>query len=387
MKVLITTDWYEPVVNGVVRSVLNLKKYLEKLNCEVKVLTLSNEKHSYKENNIYYIGSLSAGVIYPDARVSIALKNDLIKEIISWKPDVIHSQCEFSTFFMANKISNEINCPLIHTYHTIYEKYTHYFSPSKKLGRRLVKIFTKSIAKRTDFIIAPSVKTKNILKSYKIKPEKIKVIPTGIEIEDENYEDFGNNKVINLRKKFSLKENDKIILYLGRIAKEKNIDEIIDYYLRLDDENIKLVIVGGGPYLKDLKEKASTIDKKIIFTGMVKPKDVFSYYKLADCFVSASNSETQGLTYYEALSSGIVCICRRDDCLEGIIIDDFNGFQYSNFYEFKEYIDTIFKDEKKLDKMKRNAKEFSKENFTAKSFAKKVFNLYEKAMENDTVNI
>src|SRR5699024_12144603 len=126
MKILLTSDWYYPVVNGVVRSILNLKKYLEDKGHEVKVLTLSNSRKTYKENQIYYIGSLSAGRIYPEARISPLLRNREILELINWKPDLIHSQCEFSTFIMAKKIARKTNAPLVHTYHTIYEDYTHY---------------------------------------------------------------------------------------------------------------------------------------------------------------------------------------------------------------------------------------------------------------------
>ena len=84
---------------------------------------------------------------------------------------------------------------------------------------------------------------------------------------------------------------------MGRLAEEKNIEELIDYYERLDIEKIKFILVGGGPYLKDLKSYAKNIEKKIYFAGMVKPLEVNNYYRMADVFVSASKSETQGLTY------------------------------------------------------------------------------------------
>src|SRR5699024_8188122 len=115
MKILITSDWYYPVVNGVVRSVLNLKEYLENKGHEVKVLTLSNTMKSYKAGNIYYVGSLSARKIYPEARVTNLLSKTYIKELEYWKPDIIHSQCEFSTFIMAKTIAHDLKIPIIHT--------------------------------------------------------------------------------------------------------------------------------------------------------------------------------------------------------------------------------------------------------------------------------
>ena len=380
MKILITSDWYHPVVNGVVRSILNLKSYLEDRGFDVKVLTLSNSTESYKKENVYYIGSLGAGKIYPEARISATLRNKFIKEIKDWKPDVVHSQCEFSTFMMATKIAKKASCPIIHTYHTIYEDYTHYFSPSKKVGKKVISVFSKAIADRTDYIIAPSKKTLEILKSYDIEDEKIKIIPTGIEM-PENLSDK-----YKLRDYYGFDKSDKIILYLGRLAEEKNIEELIDYYDKLHIEKLKFILVGGGPYLDSLKEYSKKIDKRIYFAGMVKPKEVNNYYRMADAFVSASKSETQGLTYYEAMSNGTLAICRKDLCLDHVIIDDFNGYQYKDFYDFEKFLQIIFSDDKKRDQLSQNARDYALGNFSIDSFGKKCEELYKKALEKEIID-
>lgn len=380
MKILITSDWYHPVVNGVVRSILNLKSYLEDRGFDVKVLTLSNYTESYKKENVYYIGSLGAGKIYPEARISATLRNKFIEEIKDWKPDVVHSQCEFSTFMMATKIARKASCPIIHTYHTIYEDYTHYFSPSKKVGKKVISVFSKAIADRTDYIIAPSKKTLEILKSYDIEDEKIKIIPTGIEM-PENLSDK-----YKLRDYYGFDKSDKIILYLGRLAEEKNIEELIDYYDKLHIEKLKFILVGGGPYLDSLKEYSKKIDKRIYFAGMVKPKEVNNYYRMADAFVSASKSETQGLTYYEAMSNGTLAICRKDLCLDHVIIDDFNGYQYKDFYDFEKFLQIIFSDDKKREELSQNARDYALENFSIDSFGKKCEKIYKKALEKEIID-
>lgn len=380
MKILITSDWYYPVVNGVVRSILNLKSYLEKNGFDVRVLTLSNSTESYKKGNVYYIGSLGAGKIYPEARISATLRNKFIKEIKDWKPDIVHSQCEFSTFMMATKIAKKASCPLVHTYHTIYEDYTHYFSPSKKVGKKVISVFSKAIADRVDMVIGPSKKTFEILKSYDIEDEKIRIIPTGIEMPEKLSDKY------KLRDYYGFDENDKIILYLGRLAEEKNIEELIDYYNKLDMEKLKFILVGGGPYLKKLKSYVKNTDKKIHFTGMVKPKEVNNYYRMADAFVSASKSETQGLTYYEAMSNGTLAICRKDLCLDDVIINDFNGYQYENFSDFKKDLEIIFSDRKKLEELSKNARAYALENFSIDSFGDNCVNLYKEAIEKGRSN-
>ena len=169
MKVLITTDWYKPAINGVVTSVCNLREELQQRGHEVKILTLSRTARSYEEEGVIYMGSVNAGYIYPGARLRVSPGRELYRGIIEWNPDIVHSQCEFSTFFMAKKIAEECKTPLVHTYHTVYEDYTHYFSHYKKWGRDMVQFLTRQISEKVDSMIAPSTKIETLLKGYKIQ--------------------------------------------------------------------------------------------------------------------------------------------------------------------------------------------------------------------------
>ena len=372
MKILITSDWYYPVVNGVVRSVLNLKEYLEKQGHEVKVLTLSDSITSFTSEDVYYIGSLSAKKIYPEARVTNILAKTHLRAIRKWEPDIIHSQCEFSTFIMAKALSKILNIPLVHTYHTVYEDYTHYFTSHKKIGVKLVAKASKAFSDLCNYIIVPTEKTSEILKSYDISPDKIKIIATGVKIPELYNED--------LRSELGISKNKKVLLYLGRLAEEKNIEELIDFYQKLDRADTEFVIVGGGPYLEKLKEYSKNFKKNINFVGMVNPKDVNKYYQIADIFTTASTSETQGLTYYEALSNGTIAVCRNDTSLENVLIDGFNGYAYENFDQYKTYVNKILDDKDLYEKLKKNARSYAIENFSVESFGRKCEDLYEKAV-------
>ena len=105
MKILLTTDWWTPAVNGVVRSVTLLRRELMARGHDVKVLTLSSTSHSYEEDGVIYLGSLSADRVYPGARVRFAAWNRWMKALTDWRPDIIHSQCEFSTFLPAWRLA------------------------------------------------------------------------------------------------------------------------------------------------------------------------------------------------------------------------------------------------------------------------------------------
>lgn len=383
MKILITSDWYWPVVNGVVRSVMNLIEYLEGEGHDVRVLTLSNTTKSYRDGKVYYVGSLSAEKIYPQARISNLLAKSHLKEIKAWGPDVVHSQCEFSTFMMAKRIASDQEIPLIHTYHTVYEDYTHYFIPSKQAGKKIVSVASKTLASLCNRIIVPTAKTENLLINYGIDPAKIDIIPTGIHI-PELYD-----KTL-LRKALGIEEDAKVLLYLGRLGEEKNIQEIMEYYDRIKDSEIKLYIVGGGPYLDTLKEDAAKITKEVIFTGMVEANSVNRYYQAADIFVTASTSETQGLTYYEALANGTIALCRNDSVLDGVIKNGFNGFKYENFEEFEKFIDRVFSDSEYKELLEINTRAYARENFSVDGFGTKCLACYDKAIKEykrESINI
>lgn len=127
-----------------------------------------------------------------------------------------------------------------------------------------------------------------------------------------------------------------MLLYVGRLAKEKNVEELLEYQQKIQESGTILMIVGGGPYLETLRKKAAElgVTESVIFTGMVSPAEVASYYPAGDLFVSASTSETQGLTYAEALAAGLPLLCRRDQCLRAVVEEDKNGWQYRTEEEF-----------------------------------------------------
>lgn len=379
MKILITTDWYEPAVNGVVTSIKNLSKGLQKLGHEVKILTLSQNNQSFKNGQVIYIGSLSANKIYPGARVALTYENQYIEELIKWNPDVIHSQCEFSTFRMALNISREKKIPIVHTYHTVYEDYTHYISLNKKIGRRLAAVFSKKILEHTDCVIVPTEKVCSLLNEYGVN-KKIRVIPTGIDLDRFNIPIDMVQKQ-ELRKKIGIPEKNMVLIYVGRLAKEKNLEEILSFLPRLKDDNITLLIVGDGPHRNVLEGYVDKlgIREKVFFTGMVNPHEIPLYYKIGDIFVSASNSETQGLTYIEALASGLPALCRKDPCLKNVIKDGVNGWQYETFEEFSEKLAFMLREEI-YNGLSKNAKIETMKEYSSATFAERVENIYKEVI-------
>ena len=368
MKILLTTDWYKPIINGVVTSVMNLKKELEERGHEVRVLTLAGNYESCKVGSVYYMKSLNLEKIYPNARAVIPHAEPFIRELIQWKPDVVHSQCEFMTFSYAVKISKKCGCPLLHTYHTIYEDYLHYFPGGfseyrmgEKLERKAVAEFSRSVLNKTDQVLVPTEKVKKILEKYEVA-QPVSVIPSGIDLKRFTTELSMDEKAA-LKRKWNIPLENKVLVSVGRLAKEKNLEEILTYFARIiqekGNENLTLLIAGDGPDKGRLEELAAALHLKeqVIFTGMIAPKEVGKYYQLGDVFVCASNSETQGITYIEALASGVLPLCRKDECLNGVITDGYNGFQYESYEYFKMHLEYLLEKEERRAQMRKNARE------------------------------
>ncbi|MDO5410393.1 MAG: glycosyltransferase family 4 protein [Lachnospiraceae bacterium] len=378
MKILITTEWYKPVINGVVTSVLNLQRELTDMGHEVKILTLSNTKDSYTEGDVTYIASVSAELVYPQARLAIGMWSEEIRKLIAWGPQIIHSQCEFSTFLIAGKIAGELNIPIVHTYHTVYEDYTHYFSPVKKWGRAAVSAFTRKVLSHTQCVIVPTEKVRQILLRYGVA-EEIRVIPTGIDMEKYSHTLSGDERV-NLRLQLGIPVQAGVAVFVGRLAQEKNLEEIISMLSLAKPENFRLLIVGDGPHRQALEAYVDEcgIRDMVIFTGMVSPDEIYKYYQVGDVFVSASTSETQGLTYVEALANGLPALCRKDECLKDVVKNGINGWQYEDFNEFSEKLKLFLKPENRemRFKMSVNAREGVYQRYSSGCFAANVLDAY-----------
>lgn len=382
MKILLSTECYAPVINGVVTSVMNLEKELMELGHEVKILTLSTTKQSYRKDHVTYIRSLGAGKLYPGARFTLRTDNEFIEELIDWQPDIIHSQCEFSTFLMARQIAKKVQIPMVHTYHTVYEDYTHYFSPNKKWGKAMVAIFTRKVLKNIEYVIAPTNKVRSLLHEYGVN-RPILVIPTGINLNKISIPIDDYEKQI-LRKQIGIPDHHRVLLFVGRLAKEKNIEEIILYLSKMDLEDVTLLIVGDGPNRGSLEQYAKKLGiiNHVHFVGMVSPNEISSYYQLGDVFVSASNSETQGLTYVEALANGVPALCRKDACLDEVIKDGVNGWQYSIFEEFAEKLHDILSQNDQYQRLSNHARAGVISNYSSVAFARKVEQIYQHAISS-----
>ena len=389
MRIGLFTDTYPPYINGVSTSVYMLKEALEKKGHQVYVVTVNNGLTKYKiesRGKIIRIPGIPTGIY--DYRLTGIYPIKALNMIKKWKLDVIHSHTEFGVGTFARIISKQLNIPLVHTYHTMYEDYIHYITKGyfNRSSKKIVEYLTLFYCDKTaNELIVPTEKTYDLFKKkYKVE-KNIYIIPTGIEIERFYKENIDSKKVKELKEKLNISKDDFVITFVGRIAKEKNIDFLIDAHKDLvkKQKNIKLIIIGDGPELESFKKKAKrlNLEDNIVFTGKVPWEEVPIYYQLSSVFSTASTTETQGLTVIEAMAGGITPICIDDESFRNVIVDDLNGKIFKTKREYKKIILDLFDDKTKLKRMSRQAR-LNAEVHSSKHYAEKVLDVYTHAIEN-----
>lgn len=384
MRIAIFSDTFIPEVNGVATSVKSLFDTLTKFGEEVFVVTTGNNKEVTFEDNILRIPGLELKALY-GYRASLPFNKEAFDILSNLSIDVCHINTEFGIGQFGFYFVNKLDIPTVYTYHTMYEDYTYYVTKGylDRISKWAFREFAKAHILRSTEVIVPSDKTMNYLRSIDIK-SYINIVPTGFNF-DRFILDNNDKKVEEIKSKYKL-YNKKVLLCLGRVAKEKSFDIIINnfknYLDKYSNENVVLLFVGDGPQLEELKNLSKTLnlDNKIIFVGKVPVNETQYYYHCADLFLSASTSETQGLTFMEAMAAHVPILCRFDNNLLGIIEENYTGFFFVNDDEFIFKLDKILSlNDEELTQIKNNAFN-SIDKFNEKNFYDNIVRVYERSI-------
>lgn len=388
MRVGIFTDAYKPHISGVTTSISLLKETLEEMGHFVFIVTanLENNTFNYNEKDkIISIPGIKTGIY--NTKLTNIYSNKAMKIIKEWNLDIIHSQTEFGIGAFSRIVSKKLNIPVVHTYHTLYDDYVHYVTHGyfDNTARKVVSKLTKYYCEKScSEVIVPTDKIKELfINKYNIT-NNIHVIPTGIDLNKFNVNKGIKDEVKKIKSKYKINNNDFIIGTIGRIAQEKNLELLIINVKNLIDinSNIKLMMVGDGPELDNLKKLVNKlqIKKNVIFTGNVDYELIPAYYNTCDCIASFSTSETQGLTIIEGLAAGKPTICINDDSFKEVIENGYNGYLFDDNSEFEKDIINLINNTDLYKTMAINAKN-STHRFSKEVFASEVLKVYHKAIK------
>ena len=389
MRIGLFTDTYPPEINGVANSTKILNDELVRHGHEVFVVTTYKGigKHKWDEDHhVLRLAGVELSFLYGYVLTS-PIHNLALREIKKLNLDVIHAQTEFGVGIFARICAKKYHIPLVSTYHTTYEDYTHYinFLHSKtidELAKKGVAKLSKIYGDTSVEVIAPSAKTKELLENYKVSKD-INIIPTGLALNDFNPDNYTEYDRASIRKELNYSDEDKVIIFVGRLAKEKSINIILKAFNILNNkyEHIKFLVVGGGPEFDSLvKENEELGNGNVKFIGPIPSVDIPFFYLAADAFVSASLSETQGITFIEALASGLPLLARHDDVLEDLIIEEKTGWYFKDENELAEKLIGFSKlDKEHLEEIKKTCIKHV-EAYSSEIFYERIMNTYERVL-------
>ncbi|AHI56983.1 glycosyltransferase family 4 protein [Listeria ivanovii] len=382
MNIGIFTDTYSPQISGVATSIMIMENELRKQGHTVYIFTTTdpNADREREEGRVFRLPSVPF-VFFPERRVAVAGMNKFIKLVGRLDLDIIHTHTEFSLGLLGKRIAKKYNIPSIHTYHTMYVDYLHYIAKGKILTPSMVGKMIKTFCDSYDAIIAPTAKVRHHLEAQGIH-KLMYTIPTGTDIS--SFAPVEKQQILDLKKSLGIGMDDSVILSLGRIAHEKNIDAIINAMPEIlqKEPNAKLVIVGDGPVRKDLEKIVETknLEEHIIFTGAVDWENIGLYYQLGDLFVSASTTETQGLTYAEAMAASLPVVAKRDESIEGFLTDRETAFLFDQDDELADLLVQILTD-KNMATLVANNGRVKVESISADQFGRNIEAMYEEICE------
>ncbi|MFC6260754.1 glycosyltransferase family 4 protein [Levilactobacillus fujinensis] len=303
MNIGLFTDTYFPQVSGVATSIKTLRDQLEKQGHQVYIFTTTDphvERNVY-ERNVFRFSSIPF-VSFTERRIAVRGLFQAYQIAKELNLDIVHTQTEFSMGWIGKFVARNLEIPCLHTYHTMYEDYLHYVANGKILKPVHVKQATLAFCYHMTGVVAPSDRVLTTLTDYGVKTP-IRVIPTGV-----NLHQYEQPDTANLRRKLGYQPDTPVILSLSRLAYEKNIKESIAAMPQILAQvpAAQLLIVGDGPAREDLEQqvKDAGLTDHVSFTGEVSNDEVFRYYHMANVFLSSSDSESQGLTYIEAMAAG-----------------------------------------------------------------------------------
>jgi glycosyltransferase involved in cell wall biosynthesis len=387
MKIVYASDQYWPSVSGVPVSMDSFKNSFIEKGHEIFLLVpdYPNAVEWDQENhrkNIYRFKSTKLFFNKENRIVNRSEKKRIFKTLDHINPDIIHVHTEFSLAKMVIAYAKIHDIPVVMTAHTNWEEIVNeylFFLP-RKIGRLYCRFILKRIFNKADMLIAPTHLMEGLLSKYYLRTS-VQVIPTGINQLNFSKPENSTDKNLILENIADQIKDHKVLLYVGRLGKEKNIKFIIDALKLLlrNNPDAKLLIVGEGPAKSELEKYSREIglENHVIFTGFVERNMLAEFYSMARVFLFASKVESQGLVILESMSCGTPVVAIGEMGTKELMGGDFGGYMVEDDLDlFVEKVDMLLSDYSlhkiKSDEALEESKKWQIDNMTLK-----VLKLYE----------
>jgi len=383
LRVVMFTNNYLPFIGGVPLSIDRLYRGLVQAGSKVKIFA-----PEYPEP---WSDPEGGSVVRCPALFHLRLAGFPVANVFSRKIkaafkvfecDLVHVHHPFWLGKKGMRLAKKRGLPIVLTYHTRLERYTHYLPfPGTAIKNLAAHLLIKRFANHCDAIITPTPSTEEYLRNLGVSA-LIETIPTGIGMED--YNCWTSQEVRELRRRYAAAD-EPLLISVSRMAKEKNLDFLIDGLAKLKKlihTPFKCLLVGDGPEKERLKDKAAAVglDGQIVFTGSMPPRDVTRCYLAADLFVFASTSETQGMVLVEAMAGGCPVVAVRASGVYDVVKDGYNGLMVAESTEsWAKSVANLLADHQRLSVLSENSRSFAGD-YSQEKIAEKVLRIYRRVI-------
>jgi glycosyltransferase involved in cell wall biosynthesis len=381
------TNFYHPVVNGVVRSVASFREVLMRQGHNVFVFAQSDGNYEDTEPFIFRYPSLPLP-LPGDIAAAIPVSPFVEQLIRSLKLDVIHTHHPILLGQTAARKAAELGLPLVFTFHTQYWEYTHYVpfpqDTIQEFLRNAVHKWLREFMQKCQHIVIPSESIREILvRDYGLQ-ERYTVIPTGIDLEPYECADWQS-----LRKEQGW-QDETVLISVGRLAPEKNWDTLLRAFARVyaQHSEARLVLIGDGPARGALETLVSElgIAEHVTFTGALPFDQVPCYLKAAHLFAFASVTETQGLVTMEAMAAGLPIVAVDGPGTRDIVEHGKQGFLVENDTEaLAKGIEKLLANPQRRKRFSNSALKKAR-TFEINELGKQMMSVYEEAIQDKKDN-
>ncbi len=309
MKILFISDVYFPRINGVSTSIETFRHELRGLGHTIHLIAPDYLMPSADETDILRVPSRSLPFDPEDRLMNYGWVMQHLEKLRGERYDIIHIQTPFVAHYLGTKLSGLLNIPCVETYHTFFEEYLHHYVPlvPRKVMRLIAKRFSRHQGNSLNGMVVPSSPMLAVLKNYGITTYS-EVIPTGIEPGS-----FVIGDRAAFRNSYGIPPDRPVLLFVGRVAHEKNIGFLLKVVDRVREEipNVVFVIAGEGPARNSLEHEVAEMGlrENVMFIGYLdRHTELNSCYRSADLFIFSSRTETQGLVLLEAMAQGLAVV-------------------------------------------------------------------------------
>jgi 1,2-diacylglycerol 3-alpha-glucosyltransferase len=385
MNILLISDVYFPRVNGVSTSIKTFTEQLQKLGHTVHLLA---PDYGIATEDEAWITRVAARNIYfdpEDKLMKYAAVLDCLPQLKEEKFDIIHIHTPFVAHYAGLKLAKLLRIPVVETYHTFFEDYLHHYLPfiPQFAARALARFISKRQCNQVNAIVVPSQPMLDVLRQYGVT-NKAPVIATGLQTSS-----FTASDADAFRTKYDIPLKRPMLLYVGRVAFEKNINFLVSMVKTLiqTSPDALLVITGEGPAEPGLRQQVQQLNlqNNVKFIGYLdRHKELNSCYKAADIFVFASKSETQGLVLLEAMAQGTPVVAIAELGTASILIEDKGAMiAKEDVLDFSQKVHNLLVDEARRHQLGERGLAYAKTEWSASKKAERMLELYENLVNDN----